>query len=161
VRAQTFRVLPEVAESVVARVREEAGVTEASASPVTGSVLVLYDPAETQILRILRTIVLTGGLAGIEVDRVEPEPRPPPGGRLRDALGKLDARVREVSGGELDLRVAIPGTLALLGVRKLLSGPPRIPEWYDLLFWSFVTFSNLNPREGATAAAAPSEPQHG
>jgi hypothetical protein len=146
VRAETFRVLPEVANDVLERVRAEQGVASASASPVTGSLLVLYDPGETQILRLLRTIVHAGGLAGIEVDHVDTEPSSPPGDRVRGALGELDARVREAASGSLDLRTAIPATLAILGVGKLLRGSVRQPEWYDLIFWSFVTFSNLNPR---------------
>jgi hypothetical protein len=151
VRAETFRVLPEVAGEVVERVKEEPGVTSASASEISGSLLVLYDPGRTQILRLIRTIVLTGGLAGVEVDRIDRASGAPPGDRLRGALGRLDDRVREVASGKLDLRTAIPGTLAVLGVGKVLSGvfgsaTLQEPLWYDLLFWSFVSFSNLNPR---------------
>jgi hypothetical protein len=155
VRAETFRVLPEVAGEVVERVQAEPGVTSATASDVTGSLLVLYDPARTQILRLIRTIVLTGGLAGVEVDRIERAPGAPPGDQVRGALGRLDARVRAVADGKLDLRTAIPGTLAVLGVSKVLGGvfgtaTLAEPQWYDLLFWSFVTFCNINPRaEGA------------
>jgi hypothetical protein len=149
VRAETFRVLPEVAAEVAERVRAEAGVTEATASAVTGSLLVLYDPAQTQILRLLRTIVLTGGLAGLDVDRVDHAAPEPPGERLRGLLGRLDDRVRAVAEGKVDLRTAVPGTLAVLGLTKLIGGAVRQPEWYDLLFWSFVTFSNLNPRPAA------------
>jgi Heavy metal associated domain 2 len=151
VRAETFRVLPEVASEVVERVQAEPGVTSASASEISGSLLVLYDPGKTQILRLIRTIVLTGGLAGVEVDRVDRGPGAPPGDRLRGALGHLDARVREVAEGKVDLRTAVPGALAAIGLTKLVGGAfgtaaLRQPEWYDLLFWSFVTFSNLNPR---------------
>jgi len=157
VRAETFRVLPEVADQVALRVREEPGVTSATTTEVTGSLLVLYDPAQTQILRLLRAIVLTGGLAGLEVDHAAPAETTAPGDRLRGALGRLDARVREVASGKVDLRTAVPGTLALLGLGKLLGGNLRQPEWYDLVFWSFVTFSNLNPRAVETRAAAAPE----
>jgi hypothetical protein len=152
VRAETFRVLPEVAHEVVERVRAEPGVASATGSETTGSVLVLYDPSETQLLRLLRMIVRTGGLAGIEVDRIDREPSAPPGARVRGALGELDARLREAADGAIDARTAVPGVLALLGIGKLLRGGARVPEWYDLLFWSFVTFSNLNPpsRSGET-----------
>jgi hypothetical protein len=147
VRADTFRVLPEVANDVLERVRTEPGVASATSSEVTGSLLVLYDPKETQILRLLRAIVHAGGLAGIEVDRADAEPAPaPPGDRVRGALGKLDDRIREAAKGTIDARTAVPATLAVFGLGKLLRGSLRSPEWYDLLFWSFVTFSNLNPR---------------
>ena len=147
VRAETFRILPEVAGEVASRVRKEPGVSSATASALTGSVLVLYDPAETQILRLLRAIVLTGGLAGLEVDKRDVEASALPGDRVRDVLRSIDARIRAVAGGKADLRVAVPSTLALLGLSKLLTGTTTpAPQWYDLLFWSFVTFSNLNPR---------------
>jgi hypothetical protein len=153
VRAETFRVLPEVGEDVAARVREEAGVTSVTTTEVTGSLLVLYDPRQTQVLRILRAIVLVGGLAGIEVDRKDRERTASPGERVRAALGALDARFKDSTEGRVDLRAAIPATLAALGVGKLLQGSPRVPEWYDLLFWSFVTFSNLNPRAAEVPVA--------
>jgi hypothetical protein len=161
VRAETFRVLPEVAEEVVARVREEPGVVSATASEITGSVLVLYHPDETQILRLLRTIVRTGGLGGIEVDRADAPPPALPGVRVRRMLGRLDARVREVCGGQMDLRAAVPGALVLLGLGKLVAElpRPRPPKWYDLIFWSFVTFSNLNPATmGGSRPSAPAPP---
>jgi Heavy metal associated domain 2 len=147
VRAETFRILPEVADEVVSRIREEPGVSSATASVLTGSILVLYDPAETQILRLLRAIVLTGGLAGLEVDKRDVEASALPGDRVRGVLRSIDARIRAVAGGNADLRVAVPSTLAVLGLSKLLTGGVMpAPQWYDLLFWSFVTFSNLNPR---------------
>ena len=44
------------------------------------------------------------------------------------------------------------------GLGKLLTGgATRVPEWYDLLFWSFVTFSNLNPRPANGNAGAGAE----
>jgi hypothetical protein len=156
VRAETFRVLPEVASDVVSRVQAEPGVTSASASELTGSVLVLYDPRRTQILRLLRTIVLTGGLAGVEVDRAERRGGASPGDRMRGAFERLDAAARTAAEGKLDLRTAVPGTLALLGLGKLLGGPVREPEWYDLMFWSFVTFANLNRRPANANAVAES-----
>jgi len=64
---------------------------------------------------------------------------------VRDALDSWDRVVRRASRGQLDLRAALPGALAAAGVGVLLFGKRRIPEWYDLLFWSFVTFVNLNP----------------
>jgi hypothetical protein len=155
VRAETFRVLPEVAGEVVERVAAEPGVTSATVSPITGSVLVLYDPHKTQVLPLLRTIVVTGGLAGLAVDHVAPTTGDPPGDRVRGLLGRLDDRVREVASGRIDLRTAVPATLAVLGLNKLLTGVVREPEWYDLIFWSFVTFSNLNPRPERAGGAPP------
>ena len=41
VRAEMFRVMPEVADEVVARLRQEPAVTGTESSAVTGSLLVL------------------------------------------------------------------------------------------------------------------------
>jgi hypothetical protein len=35
----------------------------------------------------------------------------------------------------------------------LLAGKRLVPAWYDLLFWGFVSFCNLNP----PAATAPQD----
>ncbi len=102
VRAATFRMLPEVASEVVSRVREEPGVSSATVSSLTGSVLVLYDPAETQILRLLRTIVVTGGLAGLEVDKRDVAASALPGDRVRGVLRDIDTRIRAVAGGKAE-----------------------------------------------------------
>lgn len=153
VRAETFRVLPEVAADVVRRVEAEPGVSEVTSSATTGSVLVLYDPRETQILRLLRTLIVASGLHGIEVDERALEEAVRPGQRVRRAAAGLDEQLRRAAAGQADLRSGVPATLAALGVGKLLFGRRRLPEWYDLLFWSFVTFVNLNPREDDAADA--------
>jgi hypothetical protein len=116
-----------------------------TSSEVTGSLLILYDPRTTQLLRLLRRLIQTSGVHGVEVDEQDFDRASRPGDRLRRRLGEVDERVRHASRGMADLRVGIPSGLAALGVGKLLFGRMRIPEWYDLLFWSFVTFANLNP----------------
>ena len=92
-------------------------------------------------------LVRLGGLHGLEVDvRTEDIDRMPrPGTRVRDAIGAWDRLTRHASEGRIDLRTAVPATLAAAGLGIFFFGKRRTPEWYDLLFWSFVTFVNLNP----------------
>ena len=71
VRAEMFRVMPEVADEVVARLRQEPAVTGTETSPITGSLLVLYDPGALQLPRLVQLIVRTGRLGGLEVDASE------------------------------------------------------------------------------------------
>jgi hypothetical protein len=144
VRAETFRVLPEVAEEVARRLAEEPGVELVKTSPVTGSLVVTYDPRALQLPRLVQILVRIAGLHGLEVDTRHDPNAPEDGTRLRQALDLLNRSVRGKSGGRLDLKVALPGTLGSIGVAMLLGGKRRIPEWYDLVFWSFVTFCNLN-----------------
>ena len=151
VRAETFRVLPEVADEVTTRLGEEPGVVEVKSSRVTGSLLVTYDPRALQLPRLVQVLVRIAGLHGLEIDARHDPNAPEDGARVRQALGLLNRALVGKSGGRVDLKVAVPGTLGSLGVAMLLGGRRRVPEWYDLIFWSFVTFRNLNARQGGIA----------
>lgn len=151
VRAETFRVLPEVAEEVSHRLNEEPGVSAVKTSRVTGSLVVTYDPRELQLPQLVQVLVRIAGLHGLEVDTRHDPNAPEDGARFRHALGLLNRSLVGKSGGRLDLKVAVPGTLGSLGVAMLLGGRRRTPEWYDLVFWSFVTFCNLNAKSAGAA----------
>lgn len=144
VRAQTFRLIPEVAGDVAQRLREEPGVRQVDIAPRTGSLVISYQPEQIQLPRVVNLLIVFGGLHGIEVDARAHENVPAPGTRVRDVLGQWDAFVSKSLGGKLDLRTAIPGALAAAGLGVFFFGRRRTPEWYDLLFWSFVTFVNVN-----------------
>jgi hypothetical protein len=144
VRADRFRdgaFGPQLAE----RVRGESGVSTALVSSLTGSLLVEYRPREVQLPKLVELILKLGDLDGLIADRGPPPG--PQGAALRELLGGWNEKLREATDGRADLRTAVPGTLATLGVLRFVLGNRRLPEWYDLLFWSFVTFSNLNPPE--------------
>ena len=154
VRAEVFRVMPEVADEVAARLREEPAVGGAEASRVTGSLLVLYDPGALQLPRLVQLIVRTGHLDGLEVDASgDWTQREPPGERIRLALEKLNLRMREATGGRLDGRAAVPGAL-LVGGLALLLRAPVVPNWWDLTFWAYTTFHNMNPHPPRSPAEA-------
>jgi hypothetical protein len=146
VRAETFRVLPDVGHAVSLHLAELDGVLEARAAALTGSLLVRYEPTAIELPRLVATIVRLGGLHGIALEAAEDwESRPTPGATVRRALGALDQRARAATSGRIDLRAAVPAALAGTGLAMFLAGRRRIPEWYDLLFWGFVTFCNMNP----------------
>jgi hypothetical protein len=147
VRAEPFR-QPALGGEVAEKLRAEAGVESALVSNLTGSLLIEYRAREVQLPRLVQIIMRLGGLDGIAADRGAPPPLQGP--LVRDALGGWNESLLDVTRGRLDARTAVPGTLAGLGLLTLLFGNRRLPEWYDLLFWSFVTFVNLNPpRENA------------
>ena len=154
VRAEMFRVMPEVADEVVARLRQEPAVTGTETSPITGSLLVLYDPGALQLPRLVQLIVRTGRLGGLEVDASEDwTKREPPGERLRVTFEQLNQRMREATGGRLDGRVAVPAAL-LAGGLGLLLRAPIVPNWWDLTFWAYTTFHNMNPHPPRSPAEA-------
>jgi hypothetical protein len=148
VRAEMFRVMPEIADEVAMRLREEPAVIGTETSRVTGSLLVTYDPDALQLPRLVQLIVRTGRLGGLEVDASgDWTQREPPGERVRLAMERLNARLREATGGRLDGRVAVPGAL-LAGGLALLFRAPVVPNWWDLTFWAYSTFHNMNPPPG-------------
>jgi hypothetical protein len=157
VRADAFRVLPEVAQQVVDTISAEPGVRAVTASPVTGSLLVVYEPRELQLPRLVQLLVSAGELGGIEVDAKEDwSKHPTQGTRVRETMGAWNDSLRKLTAGKVDLRTAVPGSLAATGAMMFLAGRRRIPEWYDLIFWAFVTFSNVNrPGEEPHADADP------
>jgi hypothetical protein len=157
VRAEVFRVMPEVAEEVAARLREEPAVSGTEASRVTGSLLVIYDPDALQLPRLVQLIVRTGRLGGLEVDASEDwTKREPPGDRMRLALERHNQRMLEATGGRLDGRAAVPGAL-LMGGLALFLRAPIVPNWWDLTFWAYSTFHNMNPHPPRRPSPEPSD----
>jgi hypothetical protein len=153
VRASTFRVLPEVGEEVAERVAQERGVSSAELSPVTGSLLVTYEPRELQLPRLIALIIRIGGLHGLELDVDNAWMNEPDGGeKIRDALGKWNDTLKELSQGKIDLKTTVPAGLTAIGLLRLIGGAARWPEWYDFVFYGFVTFMNVNPRRGDAVA---------
>ena len=151
VRAETFRVVPEVGEQVAQRIAGEPGVSEATTSALTGSLLVTYDPRQLQLPRLIGLLVRAGGLHGVEIEPPDPSEKPSRGGdRIREAADRVNQALRAASAGRLDANVAFPATLFAGGLFVLLTRRgPRMPGWYDLVFWGLMTFLNLNPRKDA------------
>jgi hypothetical protein len=154
VRAETFRVLPEVADEVATRLAEESGVSDVKTSRITGSMVILYQPRELQLPELIQLVVRIAGLHGVQVDAPEDGASgPSQGTRVRRALSSLNDSMRGLTANKIDLRTAVPGALATGSLTMFLLGRRRIPEWYDLAFWAFVTFSNLNPQRATSTAS--------
>lgn len=146
VRAERFRDADAAAE-IERRMSAEPGVTSATANPITGSLLVIYDPASIQLDRLLGLVLEGGGLKGVAKPTLAARPATPPAKHVRQAFRHLDSRCREAMNGRLDARTAIPAACLVAGLGRFALGNRVIPRWYELAFWSFVTFINLNPRE--------------
>jgi hypothetical protein len=157
VRAAALRTRPEIAAQVSARLDGEPGVISHQHAPVTGSLLIAYDAHQLQLPRLVRAILDAGGFTGLQVDVPALDlPTTPAGARLRRTLDRGNRKLMALTHDGADLRTLGPGVLAGLGLAKLAFGNRRLPEWYDLLFWSFVTFVNLNPPAPAAIDRAPS-----
>jgi Heavy metal associated domain 2 len=150
VKAERLRGSAVLAESVVESLTRETGVLEARVSATTGSLIIRYDTHILQLPRLIHAVLEAGGWSGVAVDApLFGLPTMAGGDRIRAALAKVNETLELETGGKLDMRTAVPGTLAGLGLLFFLFRSRRIPEWYDLFFWSFVTFVNLNPARTA------------
>jgi len=68
--------------------------------------------------------------------------------------------MREATGGRFDGRVAVPAAL-LVGGLGLLLRAPIVPNWWDLTFWAYTTFHNMNPHPPRPAARDASDDRDG
>jgi hypothetical protein len=155
VRAARFRDT-ELAHAVATKLREEEGVHGAEATPFTGSMLVEYDARRIQLPWLVQLVVKLGGLDGLEVDH-DGRPIRAQGPAVRNALDRVNNALLDATRGRIDTKTAVPATLAGLGIYALFFGRRRLPEWYDLLFWSFTAFVNLNPPTSAQPIEADGE----
>jgi hypothetical protein len=155
VRARTFRSLPDVATRVVKSIEEEPGVISARWSTTTGSLVVEYEPRRIELPELVQLIVEIGGLCGVAAD-VESDGRAPvdQGAAVRAVLARCNQMLGAWTKGAIDLRTTVPATMAIGSMLMLMLRRRQIPAWYDLAFWSFVTFSNLNARKPVDDARA-------
>ena len=144
------------------------GIQHVEVSPITGSVLVLYDPgmAESFTLESLNAEAVDSltalaealglSLEDLDMDELQrwlhatrngTHPETP--GELGSGVGALfssiNAGVAQTTSGLGDLRLFIPLTLCFLGFRSLLLTEQLIfPSWYDYLWFAFGTYVALN-----------------
>jgi hypothetical protein len=135
-----------LAQRIGDRLSVVPGVRRVGANPVTGSLLVEYDPAALDLAESRRALeelsgelgdtVLDGdGLAGLATWISSP-----PNGL---AAGSATARAAGPRTGA-GVRSLLPLSLAALGVGRLLSGNVVSPQWYEYFWFAFSTHHLLN-----------------
>jgi hypothetical protein len=149
---------PELARELRERLVSVQGIRRVEANPLTGSLLVLYDPEEMTSLGSLFMLseAVTPLSPGLNMAQIEEWLGQAGNGSgataslasgIASGLGALNARVGRATGG-FDLRLLLPLMLFVLGIRRLLVAKSvPFPAWYDLLWFSFGTFLMLNPPE--------------
>jgi hypothetical protein len=140
---------PALAREIEGRFSADPAIQHVEASPVTGSVLIRFDPAAGPPVEFVRRLVPEHIAAEWEVATL-PTPAPArdvtPARGIADFFRVLNRRVGARTGG-LDLTVLLPLALFALGVRGLLGSERKklaVPTWYDLLWFAFGTFLMLN-----------------
>jgi hypothetical protein len=146
---------PALAREVQERLSAVQAVQRAEVNPITGSVLVLYDRTAIESLDSLLSLAewFSPLFPDFELGEIEgwlgstngEGAAIPLAERLSAALGSLNTKVGETTGG-VDFKLLLPLILFLLGMRGLLiAGKGVYPTWYDLLWFAFGTFFMLNP----------------
>jgi len=152
VRADAFRDDAELAGVIRAALEGMPGILRVAHNAQTGSLLVEYEAGHAEPDAIVERIAEAAGL----VSPFDPSRMTAPRGpahRLIDGVRGLNDVAREISGGQADLRVAVPATLAGLAAASFVfdKNPPRWPRWDNLLYWSYQIFMQLHAREIASA----------
>lgn len=143
VRARKFFKKPAFIEDVAARFGREPGVLSVSGSAKTGSILIEYNPDEIQVDALIARFLEVSGLSLIS-DGEDHAHGTAVATTIRQALANADMNMFRAANGTFDLRTAVPGALLFGGITTLLLGRFTPPQWFDLVFWGYVTFNNLN-----------------
>jgi hypothetical protein len=142
-----------------------AGIHKVEANPLTGSVLVEYDPQMVGSIGSLIAMVNTFGVlpGGLDPDNIEQlvddlmngthkgasqETPLSLGSGIAGFFGVLNDEVARLTGGTADLRALVPITLFGFGLRDLLfSDKITSPAWYNYFWFAFSTFNTLHRNE--------------
>lgn len=155
------------ARRVEERLRLVPALREVTAVPLTGSVVVMYDPeaitAPASLLALSEAVTeLFPGLDLTQLPRLlHPGELAPAGATSSLAQGltsffsRLNSQVSAATGGLLDLKVLLPLSLFGLGLRALLVNARLRPAWYDYFWFGFSIFVMLNRGLWEGPAAVP------
>jgi hypothetical protein len=128
-------------DKVVEALGSRAGVIGVTASPLTGGILVHYDPERLDAPTLLETI----GSA-----ELQPLPRnggPAPStlaGAVSGAFSAVDARVRGATRGMGGLGVLVPAGLVLWAATQIARGQGTPLSWSSALWWAHGIFRDYN-----------------
>lgn len=147
---------PLLADEIRRRLATVRGIRQVQANPLTGSVLIRYDPAGFTSPDSLFALAdsLNTAFPGVDLRKLaetwlaqannEETPTPSLAQSISGTLGVINAQVGSTTGGA-DLKVLLPLSLFFLGVRSLfVSKPLPVPTWYDFLWFALGTFVMLN-----------------
>jgi hypothetical protein len=146
---------PALGREIRERLSAVQGIQRVEVNPITGSVLILYDRTGFESADSLLSLAtcLSPLFPDLEFSELEDwltsvngdGNATPLAERLVTLFGSLNTKVGETTGG-IDLKLLLPLTLFLLGMRGVLvAGKGVVPTWYDLLWFAFGTFFMLNP----------------
>ncbi|HEX8790025.1 MAG TPA: hypothetical protein VF765_03680 [Polyangiaceae bacterium] len=140
VRSSRFELDGRLLETTQQWLVERPGVRDVIADATVGSILVSYEPSDTDAGELLLAIASRARL--VVVDR---EPGEAAARGVFAATRVLDGLILDASGGRFGLGVVFPTALGLGSIASLLLSPhPFAPRWDNLLWWGMQAFRALN-----------------
>jgi hypothetical protein len=146
------------ADGVVEALRRDPAIESVEHSPITGSVLVRYVPAEIDADTILARAADTAHLV-VGYDKAR-DPSDLTHQIIRGSKILNDA-VTRLTGHRTDIRGILPLTLAGLSGYAFVTGKDRLPRWDALAFWAFSIFTQLHEEEIREATRGSTDPPGG
>lgn len=153
---------PEFAADLRQRLATIPAVQDIEVNVGTGSVIIRYDATTLATDDSVRT--LTASLATIfpDIDLSQVDlsallsangsaaaTAPVVASSIRAFFTQVNENIDTATGGTADLRTLLPLLLFGLGIRSLFkTDKPRIPTWYDFLWFALGTYFMLNPKPG-------------
>ncbi|AEB08096.1 HMA2 domain-containing protein [Desulfobacca acetoxidans] len=156
---------PVLAREIEDRVKGAPGVTGVECNPVTGSLVILYEPATKMAKDTIRSLTevfksISPELTGKQVANLLKPSLPPEcpdvspyAASITQFFGALNAGVSNILGG-LDLKVLLPTTLFVLGINRMIAERATPPAWYNLLWFSLATFMLFHPTKTSSLEQA-------
>jgi hypothetical protein len=111
------------------------GYAEVAANPVTASLL-LKDPRVSA--KDVAAFAREAGLCALDLT---PGPRRQGVQNIISPLRTADARLRQISGGTLDVPSGVFVALVVYGVVEILRGNFQAPPWYTAFWYAFGVFT--------------------
>ena len=104
-------------------------------NPLTGSILMLFDPEKIDLATLTGVLVK---LLGLE-EAVEERPESFLGKEISAVLDSLNRSIFESTNGMADLNSLVTTTFLSMGFYALLRGSRSLPAGLSLLFWAYNT----------------------
>jgi hypothetical protein len=151
---------PRTMHAIGQRLEGTLGPGRVEVSPMTGSVLMRYDGAQSSadMMRILRDVgvVLEETVRDIVLEVPTGGSHSTTGDRIVDAMTDLDRQLAALTGRRIDLKVLFPlslGAVALWRAARSGLGLNQVPP-YVLLWYAFDSFWKFHHTTTVTAADA-------
>lgn len=159
VRAAVF-LQPREDDPVVAAARAAAegvaGFRSWSLNPVTGSVVIQYEPGAIEADDLLKHIAQRAGFSGVEITTHGKSNRRELVGTFLDGVQDINRAMGELTSERADLRELVPLALVAVSVVSFVVNDERgrLPHWFSALYRSYRIFMQWHRREVRTRERA-------